>query len=135
MAEETIRQKILIVEDEMGIANVFKKQLELIGGFSVSHADGGQKALDMLKENQYDLILLDLVMPEVDGIAVMKELYENSKQYKTAPIIVLTNVTSEITERNVAKYGVKEYIVKTDVEPDVLIKKIREVIAESRREK
>ncbi len=131
-------EKVLIVEDEEGIANAFKKQLELIGGFEVSIAPGGNQALEFLSENQVDVILLDLVMPEMDGVSVLRALQEDkdrecktdsaTNKYNHAPVIILTNVTSEETKAETQKFGIKDYIVKTDVQPDVLIDKIKAVL-------
>lgn len=120
--------KVLIVEDEEGIAQAFKKQLTLLGGFDVVWAEGGKRALELLSsEDDFDLILLDLVMPEVDGLAVLRELNADSSKYGVVPVIILTNVTSDVTMKEALKLGAKEYIVKTDVDPDSLIEKINEV--------
>jgi DNA-binding response OmpR family regulator len=125
-------KKVLIVEDEEGIANAFKKQLELIGGFEVEIAPGGNQALGFLAKTQVDVILLDLVMPEVDGVSVLSALKEDQEscanKYNQAPVIILTNVTSEETKSETQKFGIKDYIVKTDVQPDVLIDKINAVL-------
>ncbi|MBD3329410.1 response regulator [Candidatus Dojkabacteria bacterium] len=121
--------KILIVEDESGIAQAFRKQLTLIGGFEVEIAGGGKEALEKLaNKGVYDLVLLDLVMPEVDGLAVLRELGADKGKYGEVPVIILTNVTSDVTMQEALKLGAKEYIVKTDVDPDALITKINAVI-------
>lgn len=120
-------KKILIVEDESGIANAFKKQLTMIGGFEVEIANDGQKALDLLEKSKYDVLLLDLVMPDVDGIDVLKELNTDADKYNSVPVIVLTNVTSSETREEVSQYGVRDYIVKTDIDPDKLIEKINNI--------
>ena len=120
--------KVLIVEDEEGIANAFKKQLELIGDFEVTISDGGESGLKNIKSTQYGVILLDLVMPDIDGIAILDELKTKPKEYNLAPIIVLTNVTSEDIKKKVMSYGVKEMLVKTDIHPKELIAKIKKLV-------
>lgn len=111
-----MNKRILIIEDEADIANVFKKQLDLKGGFDVDIADGGKEGLNLMKENQYDLVFLDLVMPEVDGIAVLTEIKEKEEEYKKAPIMALTNVTAEDTRSEVEGFGIVRFIVKTDTD-------------------
>jgi CheY-like chemotaxis protein len=119
--EDNIK-KILIVEDEADIANVFKKQLELLGGYSVDLAAGGLKGLEMIAQNQYDLIFLDLVMPEIDGIGMLREIRQNPDKYKAAPIMTLTNVTSDEARTEAEKLGVEKFIVKTDTDIEQVVK-------------
>lgn len=123
-------KKILIVDDEPGISGAFRKQLEIIGGFEVVVANGGKECLENLakdKGQKFDVVLLDLVMPEVDGIAVLEELKKNPQNYNAADIIVLTNVSSEDTKKEVASFNVKAFLVKTEVHPNELIDMINKV--------
>jgi len=126
-------KKILIVEDEKDIASAFKKQLSLIAKYEVEIADGGQKALDMLKESQYDLILLDLAMPHVDGISVLQYLKDDKEkkdqEYHHAPVIILTNVTSDETQEEVNEFEIADYIVKSDVDYKSLIEKVQKAMS------
>lgn len=116
-----MNKRILIIEDESDIANVFKKQLDLKGGFDVDIAEGGREGLSLMKENQYDLVFLDLVMPEVDGIAVLTEIKEKEEEYKKAPIMALTNVTAEDTRSEVEGFGIVRFIVKTDTDIEEVV--------------
>lgn len=124
--------RILIVEDEKDIANAFEKQLTMIGGFEVEIAEGGDVALEKMKETQFDLVLLDLSMRHVDGITVLQRLHEDKgkkeSEYKHAPVAVLTNVTSEETKAEVEQYGVADFIVKSDIRSDGLIEKVKKLI-------
>jgi CheY-like chemotaxis protein len=124
-------ERILLIEDEKSIAEVFRKQLTLIGGWEVDVAANGKEGLDFLSENEYSVILTDLVMPVMDGIEFLEILTKDKKseemQYSHAPIIVLTNVTSDETKENVRDLGVEDFIIKTDVEPKTLIEKIKKV--------
>ena len=121
-------KKILLVEDEEGIANAFKKQLELIAGYEVVWCDGGKKALEATKIEKFDAILLDLVMPDFDGMAFLKEFNSPNNQYNKAPIIVLTKVTSNETKEEVKKYQIFKYVVKTNIIPTDLIEIIEDSI-------
>jgi len=121
-------KKILLVEDEPGIAGAFEKQLRLIGGFEVEIARGGKEGLQALEKGGFDVLLLDLVMPEVDGIEVLRLMRDNSDKYAKVPVIVLTNVTSDETKKGVEKFDIQDFIIKTDVTPEVLIEAINKAI-------
>ena len=115
-----MNKKILLVEDEASIADVFKDQLTF-GGFDVEIATGGVQALEMLKANKYDVMLLDLVMPEVDGLAVLQTMKEKSEEYPKVPTIVLTNVTSDDVKKEVEAYNLQGYVLKLNIKPQMLI--------------
>jgi len=121
-------KRILIIEDEESIGNVFRKQLEEIGRFKVKVAGGGKEGIDLLEKEVPDVVLLDLVMPDVDGIDVLKHIQSNKEKFKDLPVIILTNVTSEETREEVGKFGIKGYIVKTNVLPDDLIAEINKAM-------
>jgi len=123
-----MKYKVLLVEDESGIASAFKKQLELIAGYEVDWSDRGDKALELASKTKYNVILLDLVMPEFDGIAFLQGLRKLGNEFSKTPVIVLTNVTSDETKKEVAEYNVGNYIIKTDIAPEELIKAIEDVV-------
>lgn len=103
-------QKILIIEDDKSLAEMLRANLAG-EGFDVKIAFDGEEGIALLKKEKYALILLDLIMPKVDGFDVINFL--KGKKNKT-PILVLSNLNSEI-DINIAKsFGVKEYFVKGD---------------------
>lgn len=122
-----MNKKILLVEDEASIADVFKDQLTL-GGFDVDIASGGAQALEMLKAKSYDLMLLDLVMPEVDGLAVLQTIKEKPEEYPKIPTIALTNVTSDDVKKQVESYNLKGYLSKLSLKPKILIETINQAL-------
>lgn len=122
-----MNKKILLVEDEVSIADVFKDQLTL-GGFDVDIALGGAQALEMLKAKSYDLMLLDLVMPEIDGLAVLQTIKEKPEEYLKIPTIALTNVTSDDAKKQVESYDLKGYLSKLSLKPQTLIETINRAL-------
>ena len=104
---------IFIVEDEEFIASLYKINLEQ-KGVKVSLAHNGQQAIDFLKTNTPDIMLLDLLMPEVDGFEVLEHLKKN-KPKKSFPIIVLTNLSQQIDKEKCEELGAQGYIVKSDM--------------------
>jgi DNA-binding response OmpR family regulator len=81
-------KRILVVDDDENILNLEKTILEQ-KGFSVTTADGGSQALKVLADQVFDLILLDVMMPEIDGFAVCRKIKEDAR-LKDIPVIFLT---------------------------------------------
>ena len=118
-------KRILIVDDEEKILNIFSKQLNLLGHFNVDTALGGNSGLEKLKKVNYDVLLLDLMMPDKDGLEVLKEI----SQFNFKPkIIILTNLISEEQKKLTRDFGVSDYVIKTEVDPNDLINKIKNLL-------
>ncbi len=100
-------RKILVVDDEKRMVDLVKLYLER-EGFSVSEAFDGQQALDMIEKTAYDLIILDLMLPVIDGWTVCKEL---RKKYDT-PVIMLTARGEEFDKVLGFELGADDYVVK-----------------------
>lgn len=110
MSEETNqdnRKKLLVVDDEDRIRRLLKMYLEK-ADYSIEEAEDGQKALDMAMENDYDLILLDVMMPKMDGLEVAEEI----RKEKETPIMMLTAKGEELNRIQGFEVGVDDYIVK-----------------------
>jgi DNA-binding NtrC family response regulator len=100
--------KILVIDDEQGIRNLLDTLLRM-KGHEVVLADGGRKGLELFRREHPDVIVLDLKMPEVDGIAVLEQVRSlNPGQ----PVIVLTGVGTPELEERVYALGVSEFIHK-----------------------
>ena len=102
-----MNNKILVVDDESAIADIIKFNLER-EGFSVSVANDGQECLDILKDNSFDLIILDVMMPKIDGFTVLKEV----RKTKLTPIIMLTAKEEEVDKILGLELGADDYVVK-----------------------
>lgn len=116
---------ILIVDDEPMTRNLLRLMLERVG-FDISEAGDGQEALDMVAEKQPDLLILDVMMPHVDGITVCERL---RAQAETAvlPIILLSARTSTEAVRMGLDAGANRYIGKP-VSREALIGHVRELL-------
>ena len=106
-------KKILIVEDEaamrMALGDKFRKS-----GFNVSTAEDGEVGLKVAMDEKPDLVMLDILMPKMDGISLTKHIREDSSWGKDVPIIMLTNLNDPDSVSEVASYGVFDFLVKTD---------------------
>ncbi|MCA9897614.1 MAG: response regulator [Ardenticatenaceae bacterium] len=116
---------ILIVDDEPMTRNLLRLMLERVG-FDISEAGDGQEALDMVAEKQPDLLILDVMMPHVDGITVCERL---RAQAETAvlPIILLSARTSPEAVRMGLEAGANKYVGKP-VSREALIGHVRELL-------
>lgn len=118
-------KKILIVEDEIPLLDSYAELIETAGYIPLKASDGYQ-ALDTLSNNldQIDLVLLDLMMPGVDGLEVLKAIRNNEDKYGKMPVIVLTNMTSETVVKEAFDLGAISYLVKIDLDYDGLVKEL-----------
>lgn len=120
--------KILLVDDDQLLVRMYQKKLEN-DGYEVVVADDGDVALQKIKEFVPDLILLDIMMPKVNGYEVLKSL-KASETTKNIPVILLTNVGS--SDEDLQKgmdLGAVAYLVKAGNRPDVVVSKVKEILA------
>lgn len=118
-------QKILIAEDEQPLAKAL--QLKLVNaGYDVHVAGNGQEALDILAKEKFDLLLLDLLMPQVDGFTVLAKIGATMPDMK---IIVLSNLGQEEDRSRVAQFGVKNYFIKSDTPIADILKTVNVLLA------
>jgi two-component system, OmpR family, alkaline phosphatase synthesis response regulator PhoP len=113
-----MRKKLLIVEDNTELLELLRLGFKQ-AGFSVSTAANGLEALKKARSTSPDVILLDLVLPELDGFAVC-EVLRRGQATSTTPIILLTGLTSEFTRYAGLESGADEYVTKP-VSPDQLL--------------
>ncbi len=117
-------KKILIVEDEKPIAKALGLKLNF-AGFNTEVAVDGEMALEILAKEKFDLILLDLVMPRLNGFAVLETL--KNKGLKT-PVIVLSNLSQASDELKAEELGAVGFLVKSNVPIKDIVKNIQEIL-------
>ena len=127
---------VLIIEDESALLDSYAEIIE-DGGFSALKAPDGYKGLDTLKENKkdVDLILLDLMMPGMDGLDVLEQIRADEGVYGKAPVIVLTNLSSERVIKEAFERGANGYLMKTEIEPENVVSEIKAVLDSPAAEK
>jgi DNA-binding response OmpR family regulator len=117
-------KKILIIEDEHSLSLALKLKLSH-EGYAVDTAADGDEGLRLLGTNIYDVIILDLVMPKIDGFAVLTELKTRHLQTK---IIVISNLNQSEDLVRVKELGASEYLVKSNVTLAEIITVIKKYI-------
>lgn len=121
-------KKILFVEDEQALQKTLGESIQK-EGFEVISALDGEKGLKMAEREDVDLILLDLILPKMDGFEVLKKLKEN-KETDHIPVIVLTNLEAMEDIQKALKLGATTYLVKANYELEEVIKKIKTTLEE-----
>ena len=121
------KKKVLIVDDEKDIVDTLTFRLNA-AGYEVISAFDGQEALDKTRAENPDLIILDLMLPKIDGYKVCRML-KFDKNYKGIPIIMFTARAQEEDKKLGEQMGADSYITKP-FDPELLLNKIREFLGE-----
>lgn len=124
MAEKV--KRVLIVEDESQILDVLVRKLKK-EGFNTLQARDGKTGLKMALDEKPDLILLDIILPEMDGLTLLDKLRE-SEAGEDIAVIVLTNLESDEKLEESRKRGVHDYLVKTDWSLEDVIGKVKKAL-------
>ena len=119
--------RILIVDDEINIRRVVKEYAEF-EGYEVGEAANGMEAVELVKNNDYDLIVMDIMMPKLDGFSTCKEI----KKYKSIPVIMLSARGEEYDKLFGFELGIDDYVVKP-FSPKELMARIKAVIKRNSR--
>jgi len=132
----SIQVKILVVDDDPDILDALAMILEA-EGYQVVTARDGVEALASLKAEMPDLMILDLLMPKMDGFAVLRELQDPRwSKHRRMPILILTSVREEASRRRYEletglELGVDDYVEKP-MPPDVLLERVRRLLSKNK---
>lgn len=118
------KKKILIVEDEVSLRNILRDKLSS-EGFAILEAKNGKEGLELAFSEHPDLILLDIVMPIMDGITMLKRL-RTDVWGKNAKVITLTNLTDDQRVADVLALGTQDFLVKSDWKLENVVKVVRD---------
>lgn len=117
-------KRILIAEDEKPMASALKAKLER-EGFVATVVSDGKQALEALHDGEFDLLILDILMPRVDGWQVLETLKE---QNNAVPIVVASNLGQVEDERRARELGASDYFVKTNVPLAELVERVKKLL-------
>jgi DNA-binding response OmpR family regulator len=120
------KKKILLVEDDAAISVMYKGKFEA-DGFEVFAADNGGTALEIAQKEKLDIIMLDIIIPGIDGFSVLGELKKNQKT-KNIPVIMLTNLGTGEDKAKGEKMGAVDYLVKANLTPGKISEKIKQIL-------
>ncbi len=124
MSEE--KNRILIIEDDTYISDMYKIKLEA-DGFAVKVSPDGQSGLDEIKTMKPHLVLLDVIMPKMDGFSVLQNI-KNNPEFKDIPVVMLTNLGQKDSVEKGLELGADGYIIKAHFTPSEVVEKIKEIL-------
>ena len=124
--QENKKIKVLIIEDDSYILDMYKIKFES-SNFEVISASDGAEGLKILEKKKPDIILLDIIMPKMDGFGVLKAIKSNSAIAKI-PVVLLTNLGQRGDIEKGLELGATSYIIKAHFTPSEIVKKINDIL-------
>lgn len=124
--QENKKIKVVIIEDDSYILDMYKIKFES-SNFEVVSANNGAEGLKILKKKKPDIILLDIIMPKMDGFSVLKAIKNNIATAKI-PVVLLTNLGQREDIEKGFELGAASYIIKAHFTPSEIVRKIREIL-------
>ena len=119
---ETMGKKVLVVEDDGMLRDLLVRHFK--ASFTVLAAEDGEQALALAKQNYPDIILLDLLLPKVDGFQVLEQLPKEQRKY---PVVILTNFADEKSRERGRELSVDDYFIKKDMTIKSLLEMVERV--------
>lgn len=118
------KNKLLLVDDEQEIRDLYIEFLSQ--DYSVTTASNGEEGFRLASSQVFDVILLDMIMPELDGIGFLEK--KRNSSFQSVPVIAMSNLRQEEVVRKCFELGVKYYISKVDVTPDKLVSVLTDIV-------
>ena len=122
MPNKTTIHKILIIEDDRSLARLYQIKLEK-SGYEIQVAYDGEEGFEQITSYQPDIILLDIIIPKIDGFEVLRRLKANAS-LKSIPVILLTNLGQEEDMAKGKALGANDYLIKANFTPAEVVKKM-----------
>ncbi len=119
-------KKILIIEDDLTILSMYESKFAG-EGFKVFGAEDGNKGLEIAKKENPDIIMLDIILPQIDGFTVLAEL-KKDKKTQDIPVVMLTNLGTTEDQKKGKKMGAEDYLVKASLTPAQISEKIKKIL-------
>jgi len=116
-------QRILVVEDDLFLRELYADVLSG-EGYKVESAQDGEAALEKMKLGGYDLVLLDIIMPKMDGLEVMRQMQNNPPKSPNKCVVFLTNLDKDEEIKTALKLG-NGYLIKSQITPGILVEKVK----------
>ena len=118
--------KILLVEDDPFLVDIYSQKLKK-AGFEVGVVTDGSKVLNAIKEQKPELLMLDIVLPEMDGWEILEELSKDS-QFSTLKVMVFSNLGQKAEVEKGMKLGAVKYLIKADYTPSEVVEEVKKLL-------
>ena len=120
------KTKVLLVEDDKMIIDMYTLKFSQ-EGYDIMQAENGQDGLDLAKSQLPDIILLDIILPQMDGFTVLKELKADANT-KDIPVVLLTNLGQDGDVKKGLELGANDYLIKANYTPSQVVDKVKSVV-------
>ena len=124
--KKSLKNNILIIEDEHDIREIYVEVLQS-SGYKVEQAPDGESGMQKIRNVEWDLLLLDIMLPGKDGLRLLKEVKDNPA-LKKGPVIIITNLNSEHIIQEAFNLGADGYLIKSEITPDKIIDEVKEFL-------
>lgn len=121
---------VVLIEDEEILSNILADKLRRMG-YRVETAFDGEAGYDLIETTNPDLVLLDMMLPKLNGFGVLERLHDAGK-LPALPVIVISNSGQPVEIERAEKLGIRDYLVKLNFDPDEVLEKVREVFEDGR---
>ena len=122
-------KKILIIDDDFLVSDIYSMELQK-AGFAAITANNGESGLSKIQLEKPNLILLDIVMPGLDGLQVLEKIRSNP-ELNNLKVILLSNLKDESTIKNGLAHGANGYLIKTALTPQQIVSEVRKELQET----
>ena len=123
MADKDL-QKILVIEDDQFLRELYEELLKG-EGYEVDLAEDGEKGLNKFLDGGYDLVLLDIMLPKVDGLEILRKAQDNKPKKENGSIVLLTNLGQDSIIKEGFSLGASGYLVKSAMNPDQVLNEVK----------
>lgn len=124
-------KKILIVEDDQFLREFYQELLQA-EGYYVEIADNGEGGLKKIQDTEFDLVLLDIMLPKKDGLQVLRDLKVTPSKSPNCSIVVLTNLGQDSVIKQCFELGAVGYLIKSALNPEQVLKEISAYLKNNR---
>ena len=126
--KKVLKNNILIIEDEHDICEVYSEVLSM-AGYKVQEAADGETGMQKIRDENWDVLLLDIMLPGKDGLKILKEIRANPELRKGL-VVALTNLNSESIIKEAFDQGVDGYLIKSEITPDKVVEEVNKILAD-----
>lgn len=127
---DNLQKRILIVEDDQFLRE-FYQELLAGEGYFVDVAPDGETGLSKIQNSEYNLVLLDIMLPKKDGVQILRDLKANPPKSPNLAIVVLTNLGQDLVIKECFELGAEGYLIKSALNPDQVLNEIKSYLQKS----
>jgi DNA-binding response OmpR family regulator len=122
--------KILVVEDDQFLRELYDELLKE-EGYDIDLAADGEEGLNKMSTGGYDLVLLDIMLPKIDGLEILRRLKDKHPEKPNGPVVLLTNLGQDSIIKEGFNLGASGYLIKSSMNPDQVISEVKVFLGKS----